>query len=121
MEMSTGQVVETMSADTLLVQDAIGEKVCYFEIMEELWADKPHYELLDYMDTYLPNIHVKITYVRSNRYSNSGFILFLHVSLLILQDILCIWYVLKPPNRVAKVYVDISSAKVDNMIFYHKL
>jgi ABC-type multidrug transport system fused ATPase/permease subunit len=36
MEMSTGQVVERMSADTLLVQDAIGEKVCYFEIMEEL-------------------------------------------------------------------------------------
>ncbi|CAD6238384.1 unnamed protein product [Miscanthus lutarioriparius] len=27
MEMSTGQVVERMSADTLLVEDAIGEKV----------------------------------------------------------------------------------------------
>jgi hypothetical protein len=72
------------------------------------------------MDTYLPNIHVKITYVHSNRYSNSGFILFLHVSINTSRYSLYLIF-LKQPNRIAKVYVDISSAKVDNMNFYHKL
>jgi hypothetical protein len=42
MEMSTGQVVERMAGDTFLIQDAIGEKVCSFEIIgSERLTEKP--------------------------------------------------------------------------------
>jgi ATP-binding cassette subfamily B (MDR/TAP) protein 1 len=34
MEMSTGQVTERMAGDTFLIQDAIGEKVYYFETLK---------------------------------------------------------------------------------------
>jgi len=34
MEMSTGQVIERMAGDTFLIQDAIGEKVYYFETLK---------------------------------------------------------------------------------------